>query len=115
MRSLDQALRDVADAFGPTPSERVELLAALGRFVASPEVAREDAPPFDNSAMDGFAVRASELVGASESAPVTLPLTTESRAGGGWPAPLPLGHAAPIFTGAPLPEDADAIVVREDS
>jgi molybdopterin molybdotransferase len=115
MLSLDRAMREVVARFAPTPVERVALKDALGLCTAEPLHARFDAPGFDNSAMDGYAVRAVDVVGASDSSPVVLRLVAESRAGGPSPSALPVGHAAPIFTGAPLPPGADAIVVREDS
>ncbi|MCB9619561.1 MAG: molybdopterin molybdotransferase MoeA [Sandaracinus sp.] len=115
MRTLDDAMREVVAAFAPTETRRVPLADALGLALAQPLDACLDAPAFDNSAMDGFAVRAADVAEASVESPVELPLATESRAGGPWPLPLPEGHAAPIFTGAPLPEGADAIVVREDA
>lgn len=115
MLSLDRAMREVVARFAPTEVEHVALLEALGRCTSEVVHARFDAPGFDNSAMDGFAVRAQDVVTASEESPVVLPLVAESRAGGPSPAPLPPGHSAPIFTGAPVPEGADAIVVREDA
>lgn len=115
MLSLDRAMREVVARFAPTEVERVTLKDALGLCTAEPTHARIDAPGFDNSAMDGFAVRAADVVGASDETPVVLPLVAESRAGGPSPSALPPGHAAPIFTGAPLPPGADAIVVREDA
>jgi molybdopterin molybdotransferase len=65
--------------------------------------------------MDGYAVRAADLVGASEAAPVTLPVAYEVPAGGDAPRPLGPGEAARIFTGAPLPPGADAVVMQEDT
>jgi molybdopterin molybdotransferase len=115
MLSLDRAMREVVARFAPTAVERVALKDALGLCTAEPLLARFDAPGFDNSAMDGYAVRAADVVGASETSPVVLPLVSESRAGGPSPSALPPGHAAPIFTGAALPAGADAIVVREDA
>ncbi|RMG15047.1 MAG: molybdopterin molybdenumtransferase MoeA [Planctomycetota bacterium] len=109
------ALKELVGAFAPLGAERVELSAALGRVLADPVHAREDSPPFDNSAMDGYAVRSAELAGASPETPVRLPLRGESRAGGPPPPPLPPGHAQRIFTGAPLPEGADAVLMQEDS
>jgi molybdopterin molybdotransferase len=113
MLSIAQALQAIMDAISPLGPERVELGAALGRVLFESLVAREDAPPFDASAMDGYAVRASDLGAASEAAPVTLPVLGESRAGGPWPPPLARGSAARIFTGAPMPEGADAVVIQE--
>jgi molybdopterin molybdotransferase len=72
-------------------------------------VAARDLPGFDHSAMDGYAVRHAEL-----SLTTALPVRGESRAGGPWPEPLASGHAMRIFTGAPLPEGADTVIIQED-
>ena len=99
----------VIDGVRPLPAERLALSAALGRVLAAPLRARDDAPPFDASAMDGYAVRAADLAGSLE-----LPLAGESRAGSASP-PLAPGHAMRISTGAPLPEGADAVVIQEET
>jgi len=115
MLSIADAVDQMFPHFAPLPAERVPLDRALGRFVAEPLAAREDVPGFDNSAMDGYAVRASDVAGASTETPVVLPLEGESRAGGPPPPTLREGAAMRIFTGAPLPEGADAIVIQEDT
>lgn len=114
MIGIDDALALMAPAFRPSTVERVSLERALGRFVARPIVAREDVPSFDNSAMDGYAVRSDELAAASPERPTALPLSLESRAGGDAPAALPVGTVARIFTGAPMPLGADAVLMQED-
>jgi molybdopterin molybdotransferase len=111
--SIAEALAVMEPCFAPLPAERVPLDRALGRFLAADLIAREDVPGFDNSAMDGYAVRASDLRGASDATPVALALSGESRAGGPWPTALREGTLR-IFTGAPLPEGADAVVMQED-
>lgn len=90
------------------PSEPVPLGIALGRTLAEPLAATADVPPFGNSAMDGFAVRA----GASSG---PLPIVAESRAGTPASRALADGEAIRISTGAPLPEGADAVVRVEDT
>jgi molybdopterin molybdotransferase len=95
----------------PLAAEPVPLPRALGRVLAEDVVAADDVPGFDNSAMDGFAVRAADTAGA----PVDLPLAGESRAGHPAAAPLPPGAAIAISTGAMLPEGADAVVRVEDT
>lgn len=102
-------------AFSPLGEEEVHLTEAAGRYVSRELRARSDAPPFDNSAMDGYAVRASDVGAASSAKPVELPVRGESRAGGPLPAPLGPGSACRIFTGAPMPEGADAVVIQEDT
>lgn len=115
MRSIADALADILPAFQPLGSERVGLDAALGRILSAQVLAREDSPPFSNSAMDGYAVRAADVAGAGPATPVSLPLVGESRAGGAPPPALAPGSAMRIFTGAPLPAGADAIVMQEDT
>lgn len=92
------------------PSERIPIGNALGRVTAEPVVSRLDLPPWNNSAMDGYAVRAAD-VRAGQRVPVALDLPAGSAAG----TVLPAGAAARIMTGAPLPDNADAIVPIETS
>ena len=89
----------------------VPLHAARGRVTATDVVTPIALPPFRNSQMDGFAVRATEVAAA----PVELPLVGEIAAAPGEPAPLAPGTAVRIMTGAPLPEGADAVVPVEDT
>ncbi|MEM0260848.1 MAG: molybdopterin molybdotransferase MoeA [Sulfolobales archaeon] len=96
-------------------SEEVELLDSLGRYASKDIVARYDIPPFDRSAVDGYAVRSSETYGASETNPVELRLIGRITAGEK-PSKIPeigAGEAMKIFTGAPLPRGADAVVMAE--
>ncbi len=115
MISIAEALARMMPAYEPVGVERVGLLEADGRFLAEELRARRDLPPFDNSAMDGYAVRASELASACAQAPAVMPVAGESRAGGPLPAPLGEGTVLRIFTGAPLPEGADSVVIQEDT
>lgn len=114
MKSVDEAAAEILAAFSPVGTEALPLLSALGRFLAEPVVAGKSLPPFDNSAMDGYAVVAVDLQHASPSASVTLPVRGESRAGGEPPARLERGTTARIFTGAPLPAGADAVELQEN-
>lgn len=91
-------------------AETVPLADALGRALAEHVDAPHSLPPFDNSAMDGFALRAADSKGATETAPVTLRLAGESRAGTPEDAELKPGEAMKISTGAALPTGADAVV-----
>ncbi len=84
---------------------------ALGLVLAEAIVANEAVPPFANTAMDGYAVVASDTAGASDDAPVRLPVVAEVAAGHPAPRALVAGEAMRIFTGAPMPDGADAIVV----
>lgn len=92
-------------------AETVRLHATLGRVTATDVVTPIPLPPFRNSQMDGFAVRAADVVGA----PVDLPLVGEIAAAPGEPAPLAPGTAVRIMTGAPVPVGADAVVPVEDT
>jgi molybdopterin molybdotransferase len=94
--------------------ERVGLDEALDRILGEDVIAGAPLPPFDNSAMDGFAIRAGDTVGASESEPVKLSVIGESRAGTPAPGPVGAGQAVAISTGAVLPAGADAVIPLED-
>ncbi len=105
MKTIGEALRETMALFSPLPAS--PHAGALGQFVAEPIRASVDSPPFDASLFDGYAVRAQEIVVA---APV--PVVGESRAGAVPPALAP-GATMRIFTGAPLPLGADAVVMQE--
>lgn len=107
---LEQARDAVLARVTPLGAEPVRLRAALGRRLAEDVSAGEPVPALDNSAMDGFAVRAADTRGASPEAPVALRLVGESRAGRPTEAPLEPGEAIRISTGAVVPEGADAVV-----
>ncbi len=115
MQSIPDALSSMLASFPPRAPERVPLSLALGRHLSESLRARACLPPFSNSAMDGYAVRCAELEGASERTPVRRPCRGESRAGGDLPGRLEPGCVMRIFTGAPLPEGADAVVAQEDT
>jgi len=110
MLSLEQAREAILAEITPAATtETVSLAQAHGRFTAQELRAQVDNPAFDNSAMDGYAVRAAELVAAG----FVLPLRGESRCGDA-PGKLAPGTTMRIFTGAPMPEGADTIVIQED-
>ncbi|MCA1790197.1 MAG: hypothetical protein LC667_10160 [Thioalkalivibrio sp.] len=92
--------------------EDVSPADAEGRVLASPIEAGADMPPWDNSAMDGYAVRAADVREATADAPVTLTVTGRIYAGDTDPHALGEGEAVRIMTGAPLPPGADAVVLR---
>ncbi len=102
-------------AFISAGVERLPLADAFGRFLAEDVAARFDLPPFTSSSMDGYAVRSTDVAGASKETPITLTLRGESRTGGEAPPTLEAGTAMRIFTGAVVPENADAIVIQEDT
>ncbi len=115
MKSVDEASAEILAAFEPVGVERVALLDALGRFTSEAVLARSALPGFDQSAMDGYAGRAFELSSASQAHPVAMTVRGESRAGGEPPGPLAAGCVMRIFTGAMLPQGADAVVPQEDT
>ena len=102
----------VATPAGLRGTEMVSSLDALGRVLAADLVSPVDVPPLDNSAMDGYAVRAADLSLAGSSAAVALPLAQRIAAGQMGVA-LQAGACARIFTGAPVPDGADAVVMQE--
>lgn len=113
MKSVQEASAEILAAFDPLGSEELPLLAALGRFLTEPVSSEKALPPFDNSAMDGYALRVADIAHAQVGAPVELPVCGESRAGGELPGALTLGSTMRIFTGAPLPAGADAVELQE--
>jgi molybdopterin molybdotransferase len=111
LRPLDDALADLLGQLQPLPDvESVRTFDADGRFLAQDLVSQLQVPPNDNSSMDGYAVRRGDIGPAG----ATLPVSQRVPAGSA-PAPLAAGTAARIFTGAPVPEGADAIVMQEDT
>jgi molybdopterin molybdotransferase len=100
----------------PAPSpETVTVAKAQGRFLLESLVASVDLPPFDNSAFDGYAVRAEDVFTASPEGPVRLRIIGRAEAGKVFPGKLTPGSCVRLFTGAPLPDGADAVVMQEDS
>jgi len=113
--SLDEARAFVLGACGPLPSVRVPLSDALGCVATEGLVATEPVPPFANTAVDGFAVRAADTCGASPASPVRFRVIGTIRAGMAPAFPPGPGDAVRIMTGAPMPDGADAVVMVEDS
>jgi molybdopterin molybdotransferase len=113
MRSVDEHRAAVLALVGPLPAVTVPVGSALGLVLATDVVAAVDLPGFDNSAMDGYAVRAAELAGAAAEAPVVLPVAGDVAAGDTTRHVLPEGQVLRIMTGAPMPEGADAVVPVE--
>ena len=113
--TVADALAMVLSAVAQLPAESVPLRAALGRVLAEPAVAQDSLPPFANSAMDGFAVRAADVAGASSAAPAALRVVADLAAGYVSDMVVGPGCAARIMTGAPLPAGADAVIPVEDT
>ena len=108
--SVEQALDFMLDRARPVGGiETVDVGAALGRVLARPQISPIDVPSYANSSMDGYAVRSDDVQHAGRR---RLPVVQRIAAGGGG-ARLEPGEAARIFTGAPLPEGADAVVIQE--
>ncbi|MDT0141667.1 gephyrin-like molybdotransferase Glp [Microbacterium sp. PRC9] len=115
LRAVEEQLADVLAAARPLPAERILLADAHGRTLSEPVRAAVDIPVFDNSAMDGFAVRFADVMDAAPDAPVSLQVVADLPAGTAADPPLTSGEAARIMTGSPVPSDADAIVPFEDT
>ncbi len=109
--TVDEALNRILSGVEPTPDEDVGLHEAAGRTIAEPLIARLTQPPFDASAMDGYAVRKDDVAHL----PVTLEMIGEAAAGHPFAGAVERGQAVRIFTGAPLPEGSDAIVIQENT
>ncbi len=113
MISFEEARAIVLDNVQVAPKTRVKLEKLQGSVLGEPVLASYDLPHFDNSAVDGFAVCLPDVLNAAESSPVEMPIAGEIRAGDAISGPMPSGSVYKIFTGAPLPEGADAVVMRE--
>lgn len=111
--SVDAARAHVLAACAPSPASEVALAEALGCVLAADVVAIDDIPPFDNSAMDGFAVRAVDVDGATADTPVVLEVVDTVLAGHTTACVVGQGQAVRIMTGAPMPPGADAVVIVE--
>jgi molybdopterin molybdotransferase len=109
MLSVEEALEQILSRVRPLPTERVDLLAALGRVLAEPVRSTRSIPPWPNSSMDGYAVR------AGDTRPGAMLAVVGRVVAGALPdRALGAGEAMRIFTGAPLPGGADAVVPQED-
>ena len=114
MIPLEDYVSQVLEALSPLEGGRVPLGRAHGRVLAEDVTAAVPVPPWTNSAMDGYAVRAKDTTGACPQTPVVLPVSGDVPAGAA-PQPLAEGTAQRIMTGAMLPEGADAVVKVEDT
>ena len=111
--SVDGQLDAILDVVRPLPELDLTLLDAHGCVLAEDIVATAPLPGFDNSAMDGYAVRASDLTSATESTPVVLPVVGDVAAGSRGTYTVQPGLCVRIMTGAPMPAGADAVVPVE--
>jgi len=108
MLAYEQALARVLKLCTPLGSETIKLAAASNRVVAQPVIARTEQPPFAGSAMDGYAVISGEV-----KPDTVLKQIGESQAGAGFKGKVTPGACVRIFTGAPLPQGADAVIMQE--
>jgi molybdopterin molybdotransferase len=115
MIELEQAVEKILASIPAPKSEVVSLSDACGRIVAEEIRALTDLPPFDNSSMDGYAVRAQDVAAASAQNPITLQLAGRVAAGEHFTGQLSVGQCIRIFTGSPVPAGADAVVMQEDT
>ena len=109
MLSVEEALEAILSRVAVLGTERVDVIASLGRVLAEPIVSRREIPPWANSSMDGYAVRAED-----SRAGVTLSVVGRVEAGALPSRAIGRGEAMRIFTGAPLPPGADSVVPQED-
>ena len=107
---VDEALRAILSHVPPVTAETVALHAAVGCVLAEPLIARHDQPPFNASAMDGYAMRAADV---AEGAWLKVPGT--SQAGASFAGSVGRGEAVRIFTGAPVPVGADTVIMQEEA
>ncbi|MDQ3762297.1 MAG: molybdopterin molybdotransferase MoeA [Actinomycetota bacterium] len=112
-RSVDEHGRVVAALLAPTPVIRLPLVECAGLALAEPITAAVPLPPFDNSGMDGYAVRSVDIADATADTPVQLPVAEDIPAGRTDSPSLQPGTAHRIMTGAPMPPGADAVVPVE--
>lgn len=108
---VDEALARVLEGVVPLPGEEVALADAAGRILAKDVVANRSQPPFPASAMDGYAVRAEDI----KNVPVQLTIIGHSIAGKRFDGGIGPGEAVRIFTGAPVPDGADTILIQENT
>lgn len=108
---VSEALRRLLEHAATLPGEQVAIAEAAGRVLATPLLARRTQPPFAASAMDGYAVRAVDLA----TIPVALKVVGKVAAGHHFSGRLGAGETVRIFTGAPLPEGADAVLIQENT
>jgi molybdopterin molybdotransferase len=107
---VDEAIARIVAGVVPLKAETVSLDDALGRTLAEPISAKRTQPPFDASSMDGYAVRVADIANP----PVRLRIVGSVAAGAGFAGKVGPGETVRIFTGAPMPDGADAVLIQED-
>jgi molybdopterin molybdotransferase len=115
MVSVDEALSRILNRIQILGFEKVDIITSLGRVIGEDILAPRNIPPLDNSAMDGYAVRATDIKEASRKNPISLKVIEELPAGALPQMSVTKGEAVRIMTGAPIPKGADAVVMVEDT
>ncbi len=115
MLELEEARQRLLTALKPLLAETVPLSQAAGRVAAEAVASPIDLPAFDNSAMDGYAVRSADVASAGPESPTCLELAGHVPAGAGFTGTVQPGKCIRVFTGSPLPDGADAVVMQEDA
>lgn len=115
MITVEEHLERILEQVGPVDTVTLPVTRALGLVTTTDVVSRAELPRFDNSSMDGYAVRAADLEGASAEHPVMLPVVADIAAGDPATQPLAAGQVMRIMTGAPVPPGADTVVRLEDT
>lgn len=113
VKAAEKIIFDLIPSLGDNDRETVDLLSSTGRILAAPVIGNYDIPPWTNSAMDGYAVHYEDVEHCSPQHPVVLRVIEEIPAGKIPQRAIERGEAARIYTGAMLPEGADAIVIQE--
>lgn len=115
MISVEEAAQIILERFQPLEAEEVDILEGLGRVLAEDVYSDVDIPPFDNSAMDGYALQSVDTRGGSKETPARLRVVANVAAGHTTDVLVEPGTAIRIMTGAPMPAGADAVVRLEDT
>ena len=113
--NVEQAREKILANFQPVTTEKIKLNDSADRVLAMDIIAADDLPPFNNSSMDGFALRSADSSNAASASPLTLDVVADIPAGSTPTVTLAAGQAARIMTGAQMPDGADAVIPVEDT
>ena len=112
---VDEARKVILEKIKVQGTEKVSISEALGRILSEDIIARRNNPPMDNSAMDGYALKAKDIELATSENPIKLEIIEDLAAGYSPKMTIQSGQAVRIMTGAPIPEGADAVIMQEDT
>ncbi|MDP7037922.1 MAG: molybdopterin molybdotransferase MoeA [Myxococcota bacterium] len=115
MISIEEAQHQIINTLEPLDEQTVNISAALHRVCTENIYARENSPLFDNSAMDGYALKAEDTLNANQTNPITLEVLDKIPAGSPTTHRLTNNQSCRIFTGAPMPQGADAVIMQENT